>query len=105
MLYKKSYDICVCVCVYFFIFLFFILIFLKHICGDYNFQIWSSYASSRGGQSSFTQMMSVFHNELECQFRHFWFEVLPKLLKMDDPCNGQHPRHENLLPPSLSDLL
>ena len=36
----------------------------------------------------------------------FWFEVLHTVLKMADSCSGQHPRHENLLPPSsLSNLL
>ena len=46
------------------------------------------------------------HNELDANFEHFWFGVLPALVKMVDPCDGQHSRHDSLLPSSsLNDLL
>lgn len=49
--------------------------------------------------------MSVSHNELDANFEHFWFGVLPMLLNMVDLYNGQHCGHENLLAPSnLHDL-
>lgn len=49
-----------------------------HIFWNLNFQIWKSYAYSRGGQ--------IYWPDNECLSQ--WFGVLPTPLEMNDPCNG-----------------
>ena len=90
-------------------------IIIKMILFTYNTDMWEfefpnsigvSICLSRDDQSSligwclFSQSTWVFF------WKHAWFGMLPKLLKMADHCNGQHPRHETLFPSSsISDLL
>ena len=69
------------------------------------FQVWSSYVYSRCGQSSLTGRWYVSQWAWILILKHVQFRVLPTLLKMDDPCNAQHPCTRKLLPCSnFSDL-
>ena len=71
-----------------------VYIFGKHICEQLAFQIWSSYASSRGGRNSATPMMGVSHSELES---HLWNLIAwGYWLNIVNSYNRQHPRARKL---------
>ena len=68
-----------------------------------NYQILSLHTYFRGVQSSMTRWWVFLTMNLTWNTFGSW--CCPKLLKMVNPCNGQHPRHDNLFPKNLSNLL
>ena len=67
-----------------------------HVWGSLNFQVWSSYACSRGRQVRWPTNGCLLHQAWMPTFRHVWFGVLPTLLKMTGSCDGQQPTCKNI---------
>lgn len=71
------------------------------LCPYLRFQIWSSYAHSRDGPSSQIGWWESLILRLNANFENIYgLRCCSHLLKMIDPCNGQHPRTYKIASPS-----